>query len=385
MSGKWDFWVDRGGTFTDVVARDPDGRLEAMKLLSENPSYTDAAVEAIRRLLRVPAGEPVPAERIAAVKMGTTVATNALLERRGERTALLITRGFRDALRIGYQARPDIFAKNIILPELLYSRVAEIAERVRADGTIEAELDEDEVRRALDALRADGYRSLAIVFMHAWKYPDHEARAARLARSMDFAQVSVSHEVSPLVKLVGRGDTTVVDAYLTPILRRYVEQVAADLGVPASPSSPRTKEAESARSAEPGEGPGAMLDINDPHQFAGAGRPLPSQERGDAGNKAPRLMFMMSSGGLTAARLFQGKDAILSGPAGGVVGATETARMAGLDRIIGFDMGGTSTDVSHFAGELGARFRDRSSGRAHARADDAHPHRGGRGRLHPLS
>ncbi|MDQ3557647.1 MAG: 5-oxoprolinase, partial [Pseudomonadota bacterium] len=214
-TAKWDFWVDRGGTFTDVVARDPEGRLQAMKLLSENPeAYRDAAVEAIRRFLRVPPGAPVPAEQIGAVKMGTTVATNALLERKGERTALLITRGFRDALRIGYQARPDIFAKNIVLPELLYSRVDEISERVRADGMIEAAIDEAEVRRILANIREDGYRSLAIVFMHAWKYPAHEAVAARIARAMDFSQVSVSHEVSPLVKLVGRGDTTVVDAYL---------------------------------------------------------------------------------------------------------------------------------------------------------------------------
>jgi 5-oxoprolinase (ATP-hydrolysing) len=238
MTGKWDFWVDRGGTFTDVVARDPDGGLRALKLLSENPGYSDAAVEAIRRFLGVGPGEPVPAERIAAVKMGTTVATNALLERRGEPTALLITRGFRDALRIGYQARPDIFAKHIVLPELLYSRVQEIGERVRADGTVEAELDEEEVRGALQSLQSEGFRSLAIVFMHAWKYPQHEARTAAMARALGFPQVSVSHEVSPLVKLVGRGDTTVVDAYLTPVLRRYVEQVAADLGVTAQ-SSPR--------------------------------------------------------------------------------------------------------------------------------------------------
>jgi 5-oxoprolinase (ATP-hydrolysing) len=194
MRQKWDFWVDRGGTFTDVVARDPDGRLRTLKLLSENPeAYRDAAVEAIRRFLQVPPGRPVPAEQIGAVKMGTTVATNALLERRGEPTALLVTRGFRDALRIGYQARPDIFAKQIVLPELLYSRVDEIAERVRADGTVETELDEGEVRRVLEEVRAAGFRSLAVVFMHAWKYPDHESRAASLARAMGFAQFSVSH------------------------------------------------------------------------------------------------------------------------------------------------------------------------------------------------
>jgi 5-oxoprolinase (ATP-hydrolysing) len=232
LPGRWDFWIDRGGTFTDVVARDADGRLHATKLLSENPeAYRDAAVEAIRRLLNVPREEPVPSEKIGAVKMGTTVATNALLERQGERTALLISRGFRDALRIAYQARPDIFAKQIELPELLYSRVEEISERVRADGTVDTSPHLDEVRRHLEALRGEGFASLAIVFMHAWKYPAHEQLVASLAREMGFRQVSVSHEVSPLVKLVGRGDTTVVDAYLTPILRRYVEQVAGDLGV----------------------------------------------------------------------------------------------------------------------------------------------------------
>ncbi len=312
---KWDFWIDRGGTFTDVVARDPEGRLHATKLLSENrQAYRDAAVEAIRRLLKVAPGAPVPAEKIGAVKMGTTVATNALLERKGEPTALLITRGFRDALRIGYQARPDIFAKKIVLPELLYARVEEIDERVRADGRVEAEPDDAAVRRILEAIAADGIRSLAIVFMHAWKYPAHEAVVAVLAREMGFAQVSVSHEVSPLVKLVGRGDTTVVDAYLTPILRRYVDEVAADLGVAA------------------------------------------------ATGPVPRLMFMMSSGGLTAAELFQGKDAILSGPAGGVVGATQTAKMAGFTRVIGFDMGGTSTDVSHFDGALERAFETEVAG-----------------------
>jgi 5-oxoprolinase (ATP-hydrolysing) len=320
MTGTWDFWIDRGGTFTDVVARDPNGRLETMKLLSASPSYDDAAIEAIRRLLCVAPGAPIPSGMVGAVKMGTTVATNALLERKGERTALLVTRGFRDALRIGYQARPDIFAKRIVLPELLYARVEEIAERVRADGTVEAAPDRAEVRCILEALAEDGYRSLAIVFMHAWKYPAHEALVASLAREMVFPQVSVSHEVSPLVRLVGRGDTTVVDAYLTPILRRYVEHVASELGVAADPP--------------------------------------PSQ----TGEDRPRLMFMMSSGGLTAAHLFQGKDAILSGPAGGVVGAVETARMAGFERVIGFDMGGTSTDVSHYDGALERAFETEVAG-----------------------
>ena len=315
-SDLWDFWIDRGGTFTDVVARAPDGSLTAMKLLSVNrQAYADAAIEAIRRLLQVPPGEPMPSERIGAVKMGTTVATNALLERQGERTALIITRGFRDALRVGYQARPDIFAKQIILPELLYDRVIEINERVRADGAVEATPDEAAIRTALQDLRDDGYQALAIVFMHAWKYPEHEKTAARIAREIGFPQVSVSHEVSPLVKLVGRGDTTVVDAYLSPILRRYVDRVAGELGVTAG-----------------------------------------SHESG------PRLMFMMSSGGLTAAHLFQGKDAILSGPAGGVVGAVETARMAGFDQVIGFDMGGTSTDVSHYDGELERAFETEVAG-----------------------
>ncbi|MGQ7792500.1 hydantoinase B/oxoprolinase family protein [Faunimonas sp. B44] len=328
--GRWDFWIDRGGTFTDVVARDPDGRISAMKLLSENPeAYRDAAVEAIRRFLRIAPGAPVPAGRIGAVKMGTTVATNALLERKGERTALLVTRGFRDALRIGYQARPDIFAKKIVLPELLYARVDEVAERVRADGTVELALDPGEVRSTLEALKADGFRSLAIVFMHAWAYPAHEAEAAALARGMGFEQVSVSHEVSPLVKLVGRGDTTVVDAYLTPILARYVEEVASDLGI----------------------------STGDPE--AGGATASPG---GQSEGSSPRLMFMMSSGGLTAAHLFKGKDAILSGPAGGVVGATETARMAGFSRVIGFDMGGTSTDVSHFDGELERAFETEVAG-----------------------
>ncbi len=322
--GTWDFWIDRGGTFTDVVARDPKGQLSAAKLLSENPgAYRDAAVEAIRRLLDVAPGDAVPADRIGAVKMGTTVATNALLERKGERTALLITRGFRDALRIGYQARPDIFAKEIVLPEMLYARVEEIDERVRADGTVEAAPDAADVRRILEAIAADGFRSLAIVFMHAWKFPAHEAAVAAIARQMGFSQVSVSHEVSPLVKLVGRGDTTVADAYLTPILRRYVDQVAGDLGAG-------------------GRGPDNL--------------PLEGGDSTPVAQQAPRLMFMMSSGGLTAAHLFQGKDAILSGPAGGVVGATETAKMAGFDRVIGFDMGGTSTDVSHFDGELERTF-----------------------------
>ena len=311
-SELWDFWIDRGGTFTDVVGRHPDGTLVPHKLLSENPeAYTDAAVQGIRDLLGLKAGEPIPPGRVGAVKMGTTVATNALLERKGERTLLLITKGFRDALKIGYQARPKIFARHIIKPDMLYERVAEVGERVRADGTVERAPDLGQVRRDLEAAKADGIAAVAIVFMHAYRYPEHERQVAALAREMGFAQVSVSHEVSPLIKLVGRGDTTVVDAYLSPILRRYMAQVDKDL---------------------------------------------------DARRSAARLMFMMSSGGLTAAELFQGKDAILSGPAGGVVGMAETGRQAGFDRLIGFDMGGTSTDVSHFDGEYERAFETEVAG-----------------------
>ncbi len=230
-AGKWDFWIDRGGTFTDIVGRDPEGGLHAHKLLSENPeAYRDAAVQGIRDLLGVKKGEAVPSGRIDAVKMGTTVATNALLERKGDRTALLITRGFRDALKIGYQARQDIFAKEIVKPEQLYESVTEIDERVLADGTVEQAPDLDAVSRQLEEIRDVGIEAVAIALMHSWKYPEHEQAIAKLARKMGFGQVSVSHEVSQLVKLVGRGDTTVVDAYLSPILRRYVNQVAEELG-----------------------------------------------------------------------------------------------------------------------------------------------------------
>ncbi|MFN3500126.1 MAG: hydantoinase/oxoprolinase N-terminal domain-containing protein, partial [Pannonibacter indicus] len=225
MNGQWDFWIDRGGTFTDIVGRTPDGTIRAHKVLSENPeAYRDAAVQGIRELMGLAAGDPIPSGAIATVKMGTTVATNALLERKGERTALITTKGFRDALAIGYQARPDIFAKEIIKPELLYESVHEVSERLRADGTLETPLDEAEARAALEAAWNDGIRSVAIVFMHAYAYPDHEKRVAAIAREVGFPQISVSHEVSPLMKLVGRGDTTVVDAYLSPILRRYVRQ-----------------------------------------------------------------------------------------------------------------------------------------------------------------
>ena len=298
--GAWDFWIDRGGTFTDVIGRDGAGRLHTLKLLSQDPeAYRDAAIEGVRRHLGLEQGQPIPRGAIGAVKMGTTVATNALLERKGERTLLVTTRGFRDALEIGYQARPDIFARRILKPEQLYSAVVEIDERVRADGTVERALDDEAARALLAEKRADGFDAVAIVFMHAYRYGDHERRVAALARAIGFAQVSTSCETSPLVKYVGRGDTTVADAYLSPILARYVAQVADALNV----------------------------------------------ERSGA-----RLLFMTSSGGLVSADRFAGKDSVLSGPAGGVVAMAQTGRSAGFERIIGFDMGGTSTDVTHYAG-----------------------------------
>ena len=316
-TSRWRFWIDRGGTFTDIVARAPDGRLRTMKLLSEKPeSYDDAAIEGIRRLLGVGGDEPVPAHLVEEVKMGTTVATNALLERTGEKVALVTTRGFADALVIGYQNRPDLFALRIDRPDVLFERVVEAAGRVTADGQELEPLDEEDLRARLAELKEQGFDSLAIVFMHSWRWPAHEQAAARLAREMGFGQVSVSHEASPLMKLVSRGDTTVVDACLTPILRRYVDKVAARLGHAA----------------------------------------------GEGGGEAPRLMFMMSSGGLTSAGLFAGKDAILSGPAGGVVGMARTARLAGFDKVIGFDMGGTSTDVAHYDGHYERAFETQVAG-----------------------
>ena len=301
-TGHWQFWIDRGGTFTDVVARRPDGGLVTRKLLSDNPEhYADAALQGIRDVLGLDAGAPIPATAVDAVKMGTTVATNALLERKGERTVLVITKGFGDALRIGYQNRPRLFDRHIRLPELLYERVVEVDERLDAQGRVLRPVDLAGARAGLVAAHRAGIRSAAIVFVHGYRYPAHEAAVAALARELGFSQVSVSHEVSPLMKLVGRGDTTVVDAYLSPILRRYVDRVAGELG-----------------------------DV--------------------------RLMFMQSSGGLVDARFFQGKDSILSGPAGGIVGAVRTSAMAGFGKIIGFDMGGTSTDVSHYAGELERAF-----------------------------
>src|SRR3984957_14383137 len=304
----WQFWIDRGGTFTDIVARDPEGILSTHKLLSENPErYRDAAIAGIKSILGVGLDEPIPPGQIEAVKMGTTVATNALLERKGDRTLLLVNKGFADALRIGNQARPRLFDLAITLPTMLYERVAELHGRVGVDGTDIEPLDEAETRAILAKAKADGINACAIVLMHAWKYPAHEQRLADLARAAGFTQVSASHAVSPLLRLVPRGDTTVVDAYLSPILRRYVDQVAGELT--------RTK-----------------------------------------------LYFMQSNGGLAEAASFQGKDAILSGPAGGIVGAARTAGMAGLDQIIGFDMGGTSTDVALYAGTFERAFETAVAG-----------------------
>ncbi|TFL15719.1 5-oxoprolinase [Pusillimonas caeni] len=301
-AGRWQFWIDRGGTFTDVVARRPDGELVTAKLLSENPEqYPDAAVQGIRQLLGVAKNEPIPVERIEVVKMGTTVATNALLERKGERVVLAVTKGFRDALRIGYQNRPRLFDRHIVLPELLHEAVIEIDERLDAQGGIVRELDVEAARKALREARGHGFSAIAIALMHGYRNNVHERALAELAREAGYTQVSVSHEVSPLIRYVARGDTTVVDAYLSPVLRRYVDQVAAEL-------------------------PGV------------------------------RLQFMQSSGGLTDAHAFQGKDSILSGPAGGIVGMAGVSAIAGYDRVIGFDMGGTSTDVSHYAGEYERAF-----------------------------
>jgi 5-oxoprolinase (ATP-hydrolysing) len=308
---RWDFWIDRGGTFTDVIGRDPRGRLRVRKLLSESPAYDDAAVQAIRDLIGIAPGAAIPADAVGAVKMGTTVATNALLERRGERTLLVTTKGFRDALEIGYQARPNIFARDILKPQQLYAETVEIDERTLVDGTIEKAPDLDAVRGELARAKAAGFAAVAIVFLHGYRYPEHERQVATIARALGFAQVSVSHECSPLIKLVGRGDTTVVDAYLSPILARHVRRVATAL---------------------------------------------------DAQRTGARVMFMMSSGGLTAAELFAGKDAILSGPAGGVVAMARTAASAGFAKAIGFDMGGTSTDVAHFDGSYERAFETEVAG-----------------------
>ena len=307
-SGRWQFWVDRGGTFTDIVAKRPDGTLITHKLLSDNPEqYRDAAVAGIRHLLGLKAGEPIPSEVVDCVKMGTTVATNALLERKGEPTLLVTTKGFRDALRIAYQNRPRLFDRQIVLPELLYSAVVEARERVGAHGEVIEALHESLLKSELLAHYKRGLRSVSIVFLHGYRYTDHEKAAKRIAQELGFTQISTSHETSPMMKFVSRGDTTVVDAYLSPLLRRYVSQVA-------------------------GEMPGV------------------------------KLFFMQSSGGLADAHAFQGKDAILSGPAGGIVGMARTAAIAGIEKVIGFDMGGTSTDVSHYAGEFEREFETQVAG-----------------------
>ncbi|MEM7092769.1 MAG: hydantoinase B/oxoprolinase family protein [Actinomycetota bacterium] len=308
----WQFWIDRGGTFTDIVARRPDATMVTHKLLSENPrQYDDAAIAGIRDLLDLGPDDPLPADEIDAIRMGTTVATNALLERQGARAALVTTKGFGDALRIGYQARPDLFALDIVLPDMLYEQVVEIDERVTATGEVLTSLDETAARSALERLLDDGIEAVAIVLLHGYRHTSHEERLGAIARDVGFGQVSVSHEVNPLMKLVPRGDTTMVDAYLSPVLRRYVDQVDASV------------------------------------------RP---------DGQGPRLMFMQSNGGLADASHFQGKDALLSGPAGGVVGMVETASAAGFDRQIGFDMGGTSTDVSHYAGDLERVFETEVAG-----------------------
>lgn len=310
---KWQFWIDRGGTFTDIIARHPQGQIILHKLLSENPQrYTDAAIQGIREILQLREGEAIPTHEIEIIKMGTTVATNALLERKGEPTVLLITQGFRDALRIGYQNRPDIFARQIILPELLYEEVIEVEERYDAQGNelIPVNPQGQWVEKLQDAYD-QGIRSCAIVFMHSYRYPDHEQIVAEIAQKIGLTQISVSSQLIPLIKFVSRGDTTVVDAYLSPILRRYVNQISQELFPPPlslSPSPP----------------------LFFPH---------------------PQLMFMQSNGGLVEASQFQGKDSILSGPAGGIVGAVATSRRAGFEKIISFDMGGTSTDVAHYNGE----------------------------------
>ena len=305
---RWQFWIDRGGTFTDIVARRPDGTLVTHKLLSDNPGqYREAAIAGMRRLLELGPGDGITDDLVEAVKMGTTVATNALLEKKGEPTVLFITKGFRDALRIGYQNRPRLFDRNIVVPQPLYARVVEVSERLGTDGRVLEELDLAGTRRDLQAAFDAGYRALAIVLMHAYRYPRHELAIEHAAAEVGFTQVSVSHKVSSLMKLIPRGDTTVVDAYLSPLLRRYVGQVEGELS-------------------------------------------------------NVRLMFMQSNGGLTQARRFHGKDAILSGPAGGIVGMVRTAGLAGFHRVIGFDMGGTSTDVSHYAGEFEREFETQVAG-----------------------
>ncbi|AFY69194.1 5-oxoprolinase (ATP-hydrolysing) [Thalassoporum mexicanum PCC 7367] len=324
MAQRYSFWIDRGGTFTDVVAHCPDGQLVVHKLLSENPDrYVDAPIQAIREILNLTPEQPIPAEQIASIKMGTTVATNALLERKGDRTVLVITKGFGDALRIGYQNRPDIFARQILLPEMLYEQAIEAEERYSAKGKELIPLAIVPLTQALQAAYDAGIRACAIVLMHGYRYHDHEQQAAAIAQKIGFTQISVSHQVSPLMKLVERGDTTVVDAYLSPILRRYVDRIASQI-------ESRAIDGSGVRGDRP------QLISRSEHKLA---------------NQSTKLMFMQSNGGLTDAHLFQGKDSILSGPAGGIVGAVQTSLQAGLDHVISFDMGGTSTDVAHYAGK----------------------------------
>jgi len=308
---NWQFWIDRGGTFTDIIARHPDGTLLCRKYLSENPeAYDDAAVFGIKSILDIRQSAPVPDGLIDKIKMGTTVATNALLERKGDNVLLAITEGFKDALEIGYQARPDTFALKIEKPDILYTQVVEIRERVTAKGEVLQELDIPLSKKALEAAYSQGLTAIAIVLMHGYQYNQHEKQLMQLAKEIGFKQISVSHEVSPLQKLISRGETTLVDAYLTPILLRYIQNISKGL-------NQRT----------------------------------PAQ-----------LLFMQSSGGLTSAESFRGRDAILSGPAGGIVGAVHTAKLAGFDKIIGFDMGGTSTDVSHYAGEFEKAYETQVAG-----------------------
>jgi 5-oxoprolinase (ATP-hydrolysing) len=350
---RWQFWIDRGGTFTDLVALSPEGQVVTRKLLSENPErYRDAALQGMCEILRLPAGAPL-AEFVDCVKMGTTVGTNALLERQGAKVALAITRGLKDCLRIGYQNRPDIFALNIRLPEQLYAAAVEVDARVTAQGEVLQALDAERAARQLQALYDQGYRALAIVLMHAWRYPEHERQLAALARRIGFTQVSVSHEVSPLLKIVSRGDTTVVDAYLSPLLRHYVAQVAEGLGK----QKPSPKDLERGRQSE-GK---SHFDLPRPGLLPEGEGELFSCSPEDRGGQ-PRLMFMQSNGGLTEAGAFQGKDCILSGPAGGIVGAAAVAELAGFGKIIAFDMGGTSTDVAHYAGELERSFETEVAG-----------------------
>ncbi|MCG8363852.1 MAG: 5-oxoprolinase, partial [Pseudanabaenales cyanobacterium] len=358
---RWQFWIDRGGTFTDIVAQHPDGNLTIHKLLSENPErYRDAPLQGIRDVMGIASDKPIPAEQISVIKMGTTVATNALLERQGDRTVLITTQGFRDALRIGYQNRPNIFARHIILPEMLYDHVVEVKERYSAEGEELGAITPDVERRLITSLQAaydDGIRACAIVLMHSYRYPDHENQVAAIARQIGFSQISVSHQVSPLMKLVSRGDTTVMDAYLSPILRRYVDRIAAEL-------EGRGGEGEMGEMGEQGSrGAGGENQIqNLKSKIQNPKSKIQNPKSSSPLPPSPQLMFMQSNGGLTNAHLFQGKDSILSGPAGGVVGAVQASAIAGFDKIIGFDMGGTSTDVSHYAGEYERTFETEVAG-----------------------